>query len=78
MEEKYFVNKTGDNIYYLEWRVEDPKAAVVISHGMAEHPERYDDFANFLNRNNVADTPAFGHNKKSRICGGISSFDCVS
>lgn len=26
-----------------------PKACVVISHGMAEHPDRYDDFASFLN-----------------------------
>jgi alpha-beta hydrolase superfamily lysophospholipase len=26
-----------------------PKACVQISHGMAEHPDRYDDFAGFLN-----------------------------
>ncbi|NCU32789.1 MAG: alpha/beta hydrolase, partial [Candidatus Moranbacteria bacterium] len=31
--------------------VEEIKGAVVISHGMAEHSERYDDFANFLNKN---------------------------
>lgn len=31
--------------------VESPKACVQISHGMAEHPDRYDDFAKFLNRN---------------------------
>ena len=48
MEEKYFVNKTGDEIYYLEWDAKDPKCALVISHGMAEHPERYDDMANYL------------------------------
>ena len=53
MEEKYFVNKTGDNIYYLQWDAESPKAALVISHGMAEHPERYDDFAKFMAGNGV-------------------------
>lgn len=31
--------------------VADIKAAVVISHGMAEHSERYDNFAQFLNKN---------------------------
>ncbi|HOO23430.1 MAG TPA: alpha/beta hydrolase, partial [Clostridia bacterium] len=30
-------------------KVENPKGIVVISHGMAEHPDRYDDFAKFLN-----------------------------
>lgn len=29
--------------------VESPKACVQIAHGMAEHPDRYDDFAKFLN-----------------------------
>lgn len=29
--------------------VTDPIGAVVISHGMAEHPDRYDDFAKYLN-----------------------------
>ena len=31
--------------------VENVIGAVVISHGMAEHAERYDDFAKFLNKN---------------------------
>lgn len=31
--------------------VADIKASVVISHGMSEHSERYDDFAQFLNKN---------------------------
>lgn len=30
--------------------VESPKACVQIAHGMAEHPDRYDDFACFLNK----------------------------
>ena len=31
--------------------VSSPKACVQIAHGMAEHPDRYDDFAKFLNAN---------------------------
>lgn len=31
--------------------VENPKGCVQISHGMSEHPDRYDDFAKFLNAN---------------------------
>lgn len=31
--------------------VENAKACVQIAHGMAEHPDRYDDFARFLNTN---------------------------
>ncbi len=36
---------------YLWDEVESPKAVVQISHGMAEHATRYDDFAQFLNKN---------------------------
>ena len=54
MQERYFDNKTGDKIYYLEWAVDEPKCAVVISHGMAEHPERYDDLAQYLNTKGIA------------------------
>lgn len=36
---------------YLWDNVRNPKAVVQISHGMAEHARRYDDFANYLNQN---------------------------
>ncbi|MCR4668091.1 MAG: lysophospholipase [Clostridia bacterium] len=54
MQERSFVNRTGDTIYYLEWAADEPKCAVVISHGMAEHPERYDDLAVYLNSKGYA------------------------
>ncbi|MCM1306652.1 MAG: alpha/beta hydrolase [Bacteroides sp.] len=38
---------------YLWDEVENPRAVVQISHGMAEHARRYDDFANYLNRNGI-------------------------
>ncbi len=36
---------------YLWDDVRNPKGVVQIAHGMAEHARRYDDFANFLNKN---------------------------
>ena len=53
MEEFFFNNNKSQDVYYLKWQAQTPKAVVVISHGMAEHPERYDDFAKYLNDNNV-------------------------
>ena len=44
-----FDNKTNTVCVWDE--VENVIGAVVISHGMAEHAERYDDFAKFLNKN---------------------------
>ena len=43
-----------ENIYVTNWLVDNPRAIVVISHGMAEHVERYDDFARFLNANDIS------------------------
>ena len=83
MEEKYFINKTGDKIYYLEWAVNDPKCALVISHGMAEHPERYDDVAQFLNARGVQvyGINQMGHGHHAMIPGHMEKGDfdkCVS
>lgn len=52
MEKKYFTNDSG-KVYYLKWTAENAKCAVVISHGMVEHPARYDNFARFLNKNDI-------------------------
>lgn len=54
MEKKHFLNQDGQPVYYLHWPAADPKAALVISHGMVEHPARYDDLAAFLNANRIA------------------------
>jgi alpha-beta hydrolase superfamily lysophospholipase len=37
-----------EDIRSFKWESEEPKAIVQIAHGMAEHPQRYDDFARFL------------------------------
>lgn len=36
-------------VYYKHTPAKDPKAIVIITHGMAEHARRYDHFAEFLN-----------------------------
>lgn len=46
MEKKSFNN----NFHYLQWEISNPKGKVVIAHGMAEHPYRYDYLAANLNK----------------------------
>ncbi len=41
--------KDNHTYYYLAWTIETPANTIVISHGMAEHPARYERFANYLN-----------------------------
>lgn len=54
MEKKQFLNQAGQPVYYLRWPVNAPKAALVIAHGMVEHPARYDDLASYLTDNQIA------------------------
>ena len=54
MEKKEFLNREGRKVFYLHWPVEEPRAAVVIAHGMVEHPARYDDLAMYLNGSGLA------------------------
>ncbi len=60
--------KTEDNIkivYFKHTCETTAKATVIIIHGMAEHAQRYDDFAGFLNKNgfNVYTYDQRGHGK---------------
>lgn len=52
MKREVFTGIDGKEISIAVWdEVKNPKAVVQISHGMAEHIERYDDFALYLNSN---------------------------
>ena len=54
LREKRFPSATGIcDIRYRMWVPEDPHAALQIAHGMAEHIDRYDEFASFLAENGV-------------------------
>ena len=44
----------GKSIHTLIWGVESPRAVIQISHGMAEHIARYDEFARFMNEQGIA------------------------
>lgn len=54
MKSEKFKSFDGTVIQCYLWDdVRNPKAVVQIAHGMAEHARRYDDFANFLNKNGI-------------------------
>lgn len=82
MEKKQFQNKEGRKVYYLRWQVSEPRAAVVIAHGMVEHPDRYDDLAAFLNESGITVYGIYhiGHGPDAEILNhmGEGDFDrCV-
>lgn len=63
----YFDSSTGKNrIYVRQWSPDgEPRGIVQIEHGIAEHIERYDDFARFLADNGfiVVGDDHLGHGK---------------
>lgn len=46
-----FKMKDGKEVTVTEWRAEKPKALLQISHGMAEHAGRYNEFAEYMAKN---------------------------
>ncbi len=74
--EKRFPSATGlCDIRYRMWIPDDPHAALQITHGMAEHIDRYQDFACFLAENGVLvyGFDIAGHGKSLRD-GGIKGY----
>ena len=41
-------DSNGVTVFYTKWASDAPRGVVQLAHGMAEHIERYDDFARFL------------------------------
>ena len=83
MEKKMLKNAAGEQVVYLQWSVLAPKAAVVIAHGMVEHPARYDDLASFLNANRISvyGICHIGHGEDAEILNhmGKGGFDrCIA
>ena len=82
MEKKHFLNKEGQKVYYLQWSAANPRATVVIAHGMVEHPARYDDLAAYLTESGIAVYGIYhiGHGPDAAILNhmGAGDFDrCV-
>lgn len=62
MREKLtYALKDNGNIVGYKWSTNDPIGNVVICHGMAEHIERYDEFAKFLTTQGYN---VYGHNQR--------------
>ena len=73
-----FASATGQgDIRVRVWQPEDkPRAVLQITHGMAEHIDRYDDFAQYLAHNGVlvAGQDIAGHGKSIAPEGGIPGY----
>lgn len=53
LDYSFFRASDSSSLAYKKWnKVENPKEVIIIVHGMAEHIERYDELASFLNSNN--------------------------
>lgn len=78
-----FQNSVGNPVTYLHWTAKCPRAAVVISHGMVEHPGRYQDLAAYFNKNDISVYAIchIGHGEDAEVLNhmGKGDFDrCIS
>jgi len=53
MKEFFLDSSDGKKLHCVLWECKNPVAILQISHGMMEYVERYGEFANFLNENNI-------------------------
>ena len=81
VKDKRFPSSTGIcDVRYRIWMPEEPYACVQIIHGMAEHIERYHEFATFLAENNILvfgmDLPGHGKSVGTDRERRLGSPDC--
>ena len=66
-----------NGLYFRTWKAENPRAAIILIHGLGEHCQRYDHVAKRLIADNYTvmsmDLP--GHGKSEGPRGHINSFD---
>ena len=74
----YFKLRDGYELFYKEDLIEKQKAILLISHGFAEHFNRYDYFTDSLNRNGygVIRYDLRGHGRNKVDLGHVAAFDC--
>jgi alpha-beta hydrolase superfamily lysophospholipase len=69
--------RTEHGLYYKSWLAQEPKAAVLLIHGLGEHCQRYEHLADALNKAGVSlysmDLPCHGKSEGSR--GHVETFD---
>ncbi len=68
---------TEDGLYYRSWKSNEPKAAIILIHGLGEHCQRYEHVAQALTEKGYSlyamDLP--GHGKSTGVRGHIDSFE---
>lgn len=71
MKEMILKAKDGYNLTVHVFEAENPKAIIEVAHGMEEHQERYEDFANYLVSNGytVVTADMRGHGKNAEVLG---------
>ena len=71
-----FESRCGYRIYSRHWKPEAPLGVVLLAHGLAEHGDRYDQFAQFFGNAGIAlyaaDHP--GHGKSAGKRGHVNRF----
>lgn len=77
MNEGFFKNSEGQQIYTVNWPVAQPKAVIVLVHGIGEHSRRYDHVAAALNQAGYAvyALDHRGHGKSEGMRVYFDSFD---
>lgn len=74
---EYKIEKiNGNDIYTVNWKINNPKAAILIVHGFAEHSGRYEHVAKFFNDHSfqVYSYDLLGHGKSSGIRAFVKDF----
>lgn len=72
------VDANGKNLYACKWITDsDPIAIVALVHGLSDHLGRYEQFADFLNKNGIAviGMDFQGHGKSSGKRGHVRSYE---
>lgn len=59
--------KPYGNIYYKKWDLKNPKASILIIHGLGEHINRYEEFASYMASHDIQcigfDLPGHGRSE---------------
>lgn len=77
MEKRSFTNTANAPVHYLQWNARQPRAVVVIAHGMVEHPARYHHLATFFNEQDITVYAVchIGHGEDARILNHMDKGD---
>ena len=71
-----FQSGSGANTFYRCWATKEPRAVLLLTHGLAEHSGRYGDFASFFADAGIAtyalDLP--GHGNSDGMRGHVRDF----